>query len=872
MDTSDGDASWVVLGAGQLQGSKAPAASMPAGAFDFTELQQRVIAFNAGDEKYSGEWLTNFQRTPAAWDACVEALRTGAPTSLDEEFLQEFCAQTLARLGRTFGARHAEASRRSLREELELLLTIHAQGRAPVWRQLALALTCADLWIGDWSPERVVGPLGSSLPAALRRELLSLPAELLFCDRALPLDNPKLRHAAASALLEACSEVFPVLVDIEDGGEEGARLRVVAAWLRVLRKCLRVLPTFDAAGPLRALAAQGVELMILAEASPENAVEVAQQLARWRCSHAEVAELLRPLLECIFRSPLEESGRQALLPLLADLASDCWPRAAFGDLDLAWEDIAEQALLVLAEARAAPDYGEECDDGHDVDAEAALELWGTFAETVREGVRELPGPPTLDEVAQASGEGEQAAKRSRVGETWRPSTERIAHAEALQRLFAGLSHKLLELMVAPSDFLVTGGEALIGLWDLRRVAEGVLRAWATLVGRSAVLEEATWAPLHRVGQTLTAAAASGDPACIDDGVWRDAEVVLWFSAALAAGWPDNASGAVPPVALAVPELGVIDAAPPPWRALLWASAAGLAATAPADRCPQMIEWMLLRPPASAGVPELMAVTELPYAHALERACRRLPGDVAHAAAGEQIATLAFVDRPPAALHEETPKAQRTLLLAMRHALGSDLAILCQGLSGSILPGLRTAVESEREAFVGEESEAPFLAAQALFATLATAVPPVDSSSSAVGADTSAAIALWKSHWGYVEDAMLNRACNKATEQPLAAAADALTTAALALPELLAPAAELLAKSAARRFKPSCRQCVASQGTRLGSRTRWLQRCSRLAIACLCARRTSLRHPRRLPRSSRSMRRQCVHLHQVPAASRPATTS
>lgn len=106
---------------------------------------RRVTMFHAGDELYSGAWLSDFQKTGlTAWHVCTEKLRVGPLTSCDGELLQAFCAQTLARLARAFASHFDVNSQRSARDTLEALLAVHAYGQTLVWKQLALALACAE--------------------------------------------------------------------------------------------------------------------------------------------------------------------------------------------------------------------------------------------------------------------------------------------------------------------------------------------------------------------------------------------------------------------------------------------------------------------------------------------------------------------------------------------------------------------------------------------------------------------------------------------------------------------------------------------------------------------------------------------------------
>merc|ERR1719201_1276381 len=191
---------------------------------------------------------------------CVEALQAGLPTCCDDELLQEFCGQTLAHLSRSFRSRLPETAWKPARDGLESLLAMHAEGPKGTWKQLALALTCADLWLGSC----VVGSVleAASLPVDIRNELLVLPTELLFSDRALPLDDVRLRRTAAMALFTTCQAVFPHLLQSSTSfptGEEGKSLQVCASWLRAVRKSLRLLPGCDEASPLRVLAEHGDE-------------------------------------------------------------------------------------------------------------------------------------------------------------------------------------------------------------------------------------------------------------------------------------------------------------------------------------------------------------------------------------------------------------------------------------------------------------------------------------------------------------------------------------------------------------------------------------------------------------------------------------
>jgi len=639
----------------------------------------------------------------------------------------------------------------------------------------------------------------------VRRELLALPVELLFCDRALPLDDQRLRQAAAGALLDACGTAFAELLGggdaeaLADAKERQNALRTLAEWLRALRKALRLLPVHDPATPLRVLAAQGERLMALTSAAPAEASEVVQQLARWKQSgcEKELTTLLRPLLECLFAASNAEDC-QAMLPLLADLAAGCWPRAVLGDFDLDWHAIAVQALAAIRIAVEGGGAGGEYADGDATDAEAALAVWQTFAATVREGTRSTPDQ--LDQLPGLTGsKHERPEKRSRLcddEEDWHASPERIADCEALPQLFGLFARELLELLRAPPD--PEDSEGLLALRDVREAAQTTLAAWGALVGQAPAWQEATWAPLQQVGARLTANA--GGPLTESD--WRDAEAVLWFSAALAESCPAAAKGVeggAPPPAAAVPELGVVlDTAPEPWRALLWSASASLAATVPAEQSQRLLEWALQRPPMAVCALDLLQLVELPYAEALERLCRHVPGSgAALAPVGERLAALAFEQRPSTALHEDSVKAQGLMLRAMRHAMGSDAALLCQGLAQKIVPALCSASEAEAEA-APAESDPPWRAAQALFATLAATLP---TEAAASAGSEHPAVALWRERWPYVEAALLRWKPSDASDQPLAAACEALAQAAQALPALLPEALQLLAKSVAQRDLP-----------------------------------------------------------------------
>lgn len=764
----------------------------PKAALLASELQQRVICFAAGDELYAGEWLTSFQRTEGAWDVCVDALRPGPQATCDAELLQEFCAQTLARLARSFAGQHPPASRIPQRDALGSLLVAHvgAEGKPGVWRQLALALVCADLWLGSWAPPQP----GPQLPGAVRRELLALPAQLLFSDRALPLDEPHLRMAAASSLLNACDIAFAELLQggAQQRGEQAkVSLQALSDWLRALRKALRLLPAQDPAIPLRALAAHGDALLALTMSNPAEAAELVQQLARWRCKgcSSELSILLQALLQHLFGAASGEFC-PALIPLLSDLAAGCWPQAVLGDFVLDWSSVAVQALAAIR--MAVEGGGDEDGEGSAADAAAALSIWQTFAETVREGTQ--PGLDLLEE--DSPGASARPEKRSRVfeEEEWRPSPEQIAQCHDLAQLFGQFASELLELLRVPPD--PQDVEGLMALQEVREAAAAALATWAPLVGHSPLWQEATWVPLQQL--KLGDCSLGPLPNCS----YCEAEAVLWFSGTLAGscslGAVAGCTAQQPPPAAAVLELSqLLDGAPEQWRALLWSAASSLAATGPPDLCQQLLDWTLQRPPMSVCMPELMQLVELPYAESVEKLCRPLLASGSTCIpVGDRLATLAFETRPEGALHEDSGKAQSLLLLAMRHSMGTDEVLLCQGLAQKVIPGLCQAAEAEAK-LAPAETDPPWRAAQALFGTLAATLPSTCTEASKVHP----ALALWREKWPYVEAALLSWPASAVSDQPLAAASEALASAASVLPELLPQAVQVLAASATKHELP-----------------------------------------------------------------------
>jgi len=755
------------------------------------ELQQNVTAFWAGDELHAAKWLTEFQRAEGAWEICIEALRPGPLPSCDEELVQEFCAQTLARLARSFASRHHLSVQHAQRDLLAALLEQHVAGQRTVWKQLALALTCAYLWTGTWvPPSRGYG----ELPEQVRRELLTLPVDLLFCDRALPLDDPRLRQAAAVALLEACGTAFEELLLAD--GDDAACLASVGGWLGALRRALRLMPACDATKPLQALAGHGVLLLSRAHAKPAESAEIALQLARWQqlVCNDDLATMLGPILSSIFDGAAPDDC-QALLPLLADLSAGCWPRAALGDFAVDWQGLAESAMAILRIAvGSCVSEGNEDSSTEVADAEAAFAVWGRFAVTVQEGTQAAAA--TLDNMLEEDDDSGRIRpeKRSRMREekNWRASPEQIAQCEALPQLFVGFSAVLLEMMKMPLDPIDI--EALRVLWKLRAAAEAALGAWARLLGKTQNWMEIAFAPLQQVCLVVS---ALGEDDFLGDEVWRDVEVALWLSACLArsARSEDNAAQAP---ASAVLELQIaMDLAPEPWKTWVCAAASSLAGSAVGDLCTRLIVWMLERPPSASFAPEYMELTELPYAESLAQLCSQLPAGSAHIALGERLATLAFAERPSVAMHEQTVKAQSFMLRAMRHAMGGDAALLCNGLSQGVLPPLCKAVEAEAQS-ASHESEPQWFATRILFATLQAALPPVESPSMD---PLHPALVLWKEHWSYVEAALMQWPQSPETEQPAVAAIEAITAAAQALPLCLPDVVSLLARSAAKHEMP-----------------------------------------------------------------------
>jgi len=271
--------------------------------------------------------------------------------------------------------------------------------------------------------------------------------------------------------------------------------------------------------------------------------------------------------------------------------------------------------------------------------------------------------------------------------------------------------------------------------------------------------------------------------------------VLWFSATLASSWPEQADEV--PVKLVLPELGMIDAAPYPWQPLLWSSACSFAAKAPAEHCQELLQWMLQRSPASALTggsmdSAILELTELQYSQALEVVSRQLTKGEVHLLVGDRFAAMALDTFPYGTGHKDSTKAQALLLLALRHAMGSDAGLLCQGLREKALPILCEAVMmgSSGELRTDLNSEDPeWNATQGLFSTLISALPEGLSTDMAHPAG-----ALWREKWHLFEGA-LQQIPSTETDQPALATVEALVAGVRALPMLLPEALELLLQSA-----------------------------------------------------------------------------
>eukprot|EP00931_Biecheleriopsis_adriatica_P089323 TRINITY_DN63478_c0_g1_i1.p1 TRINITY_DN63478_c0_g1~~TRINITY_DN63478_c0_g1_i1.p1 ORF type:complete len:1052 (-),score=280.09 TRINITY_DN63478_c0_g1_i1:39-3194(-) len=791
------------------------------------ELQQRVTMFHAGDELYSGAWLADFQKTGGtAWQVCTEALRMGPLPTCDQELLQAFCAQTLARLARAFVTWFPDvATQKAARDGLEALLALHSQGQTLVWKHLALSLACAEIWLGTWAAAAVI--TAGALPAAVRRELLLLPAELLFDEKALPLTDRQLREAAAASLFRSCDDVFAFLLqglaeEFVPQEDKREALRVLSAWLRAVRKSQLWQPGNDAAAPLRCLALQGLSpqltmseeelllspLLAAARAAPAEAAEVAQQLAKWRGAPQAAAEILQPLLGCIFaaaRDDMEQESPTWLLPLLDDLAKDLWPRATVGDVGMDWQPIAEQAFLALGWSASAWKAGEYGELGAVEDAEVAIAVWQTFAETLQSALRAAESfgcssalTGSTDPAPLLVPPPEKRLRRNQ--ERWQLSRAKLEEAGALQQLFQLLAEKFLEYLRLP--IFTDHEEAMESCQTARAAAESALLPWAAIVSKGARSSE-FWAPLQNVEAQLRGVcegAADGN-AYFDGIVAEDVEVVLWFFGAICGSLPEDSG-----VSIALPQLAGLDTAPAPWRALLWSAACKLAtaintsqALSSEENGPVMLEWMLERPPSKAGEPCMLEVTELPYAQALEAACKRLPAGAAQPAVGETLFMLAFASWNPSSTQDERNlEVQAAYLSALRSAMGSAPDMLCQSLSGKVLPGISQAANAEaaRSSSSGawDSPGTPWPATRLLFETLAAMLPVGHPTSD----DSHPAVAVWRQGWHSFEEVLLRHPVDAATDQPLKAAAQALKRAGLHAPTLLVEVLQLLARSAAQR--------------------------------------------------------------------------
>eukprot|EP00448_Togula_jolla_P005216 CAMPEP_0170612744 /NCGR_PEP_ID=MMETSP0224-20130122/23888_1 /TAXON_ID=285029 /ORGANISM="Togula jolla, Strain CCCM 725" /LENGTH=990 /DNA_ID=CAMNT_0010938271 /DNA_START=9 /DNA_END=2981 /DNA_ORIENTATION=+ len=742
------------------------------------ELQSRVNMFNAGDEKYSGAWLVEFQRADGAWEVCFEALRHGPQSECEGELMQEFCAQTLARLARTFPSRLPADVQRCTRDGLQALLEMHARGPPCVWKQLALALASADLWLGSWA---AVDALAASSMPAVCFELLSLPTELLFCDRALPLSDRCLRQSAASALLQGCPRVFDFLLGGEcPAGQEARAMTVLASWLRAIRKSLRWLPTGDETMPLRCVASHGQELITMVRIAPAEAIEVAQQLVRWKLCDEDLAAVLQPFLGCLFDASAG-LDQERMLPLLGDLAANCWPRAALGDFSLDWQAVAAQAVKALEWALA-----DVCDETSD--AEAALAVWQTFATTVRDGVH-LPQEIQQGEEATGGERPQPMRKRTRTRQVgWQATPEQISASQELSQLFGLLVRTLLQLLRLPAW---ANEDTVVSLWTVRETARSLLESWGELLDASQEWHEAALTPVSRVGQLLAGGADGAGPAPDE---WGEAEVSLWLSATVAACRPGHAASEQ--AAGAVLGLGQIDAAPQPWRIMMGASSCTLASAGPQEQTAVLARWMLQRPPRSCTESTaFLELFELAYAEAMETVCSKFPSAVVHVDTGEQLFRLAFATWPPSCFHQNSAEAQRRLLRATWFAMGSDIGLLCQAISTKALPLLLQEVDAEASS-AASEVDPPWHAVQALFSTLAITLPAEPTA----GTDHPG-LPLWRQHWNYIEAALLRWPVSSSTDQPAQAACTALVSAVRGLPALLPEALRLLTASAAQSALP-----------------------------------------------------------------------
>ncbi|CAE7697499.1 CACNA1B, partial [Symbiodinium sp. CCMP2456] len=404
-----------------------------------------------------------------------------------------------------------------------------------------------------------------------KRELLVLPAELLFDAKALPLTDQNLRQGAAASLFRSCDAAFGFLLG---AGSDGQDLRILGAWLRAVRKAQLWLPTGDVAAPLRCLAQYLEPLCSAALMAKAEASEVAQQLAKWRGAPKEAAALLGPLCSSLFQGDSsmeaelrEDSLKSWLLPLLVDLAEDFWPRAAVGELDLDWELIARQAFALLGEAAQTWDGTHSVEEFDDV--ETTISVWQAFAETLHAAVR-AADTFSLHDAGQAAAFQPPPEKRSRrANDRWQLSRHHLAQATSISSLFSLLLQTLLDCMRLPE--FPEDEEALGMLQRARHEVEAALKPWAALLTNSETWIAELWEPLRRVEELLSGVKEEeGD--FLTFQVARDIEVVIWFFGAFCASLPEGqpshaaAEAASRAISSIAPQLAHLDAALPPWRA------------------------------------------------------------------------------------------------------------------------------------------------------------------------------------------------------------------------------------------------------------------------------------------------------------------
>lgn len=733
-----------------------------------SQARHHCSALYSGVAKDSShEWLVKFQDSSLAWKLCEGALRKGPASDSEDISWQAFCALTLAAVARALPARCSVEERLPFRQAVQALLTLHSPpcGQPSVWKQIALALTCTDLWLGRWSPAALLS--APAVDGAVIQELLSLPTELLFSERSLPLNDEELWQSAIESVLEACPSVFAHVFS-KAGAQIGCArdlLHLLTKWLRASRMSFEWGPPCHEAQPLKQLSVYKEQLVVLATSAPDEACGVVQQLARWRKCDKELVPLLQPLLACLFSSHFQHSRHSALLPLFTDLASDRWPRAALGEGGLDWQAMAQQAIALL-HSSVSQDAGE--------DGEAALAVWQTFAVTVQDGTREWFD----DQVIRPSGGGPHSE--------WYITYECFSQADCLPQLFGLLCDELIALLRMPPNATIG---ALRSLWVMRGVAEGVITAWSGLIGRTSAWEKVTWQPLQVAMQRLS---RSETTTSFPEDVLQDLEVLLWLSATLASKWPAEVGPA--PTVQTVRELDSIDAAPESWRGLLWSAACTLATHVPMNECPNAIEWMLQRSAYAAGSSALLELTELSYAQALEVACRRLPRGPGHVKAAERILAVALTEVPASGLHGNSGKARGLLLQAVGHVMGDDTGLLCQGLRRQVLPLLHEAVEAEAAA-----ANSQWHAAQTLFATLSATLPrkgttPINDAGHPV-------VLLFRDQWPLFEAALLSWTPSPVNDEPLCSAATLLALSIPVLPVLLPQVVHIFAQSLAQSSQP-----------------------------------------------------------------------